>query len=240
MSLLDKIQTPVYDIVIPSTQKTAKFRPFFVKEERALLAAYESEDPKIMLNTLLAVVENTVEPKSAFGAGLTAYDIEYIFTHVRAKSVGEYSTIVLRCDVCDPEEHPEAKSTVRLDLRKVEIHNPQPGDKGIIELNNRMKIQMKNPSVHDLGSNLVDGKVDKIKAVLSCIDTIFLDDEVWHAHEESPEELEQFVNTLTGKDFAKLEEFTEHAPYARIPVEYKCPVCGLEHNKYIKGLRNFF
>ena len=84
MSLLDKIQTPVYDIVIPSTQKTAKFRPFFVKEERALLAAYESEDPKIMLNTLLAVVENTVEPKSAFGAGLTAYDIEYIFTHVRA------------------------------------------------------------------------------------------------------------------------------------------------------------
>lgn len=237
MSLLDKIQTPVYDIIIPSTGKKAKFRPFFVKEERALLAAYESEDPGVMLNTLLSVVENTVEPKSAFGRGLTTYDVEYIFTHIRSKSVGEFSTLVLRCDTCDD---PDAKSLVNVDLRKVEVHRPLAGDSGLIKINDRMMIQMRSPTVATLSAHLQGAEVNKYDSVLEAIETIFIDEDVYHSAEETKEDMETFINTLTGKDFAKLEEFIDNNPYARIPVEYTCPVCKKEHKKFIKGLKNFF
>ncbi len=237
MSLLDKIQTPVYDIVIPSTQKKAKFRPFFVKEERALLAAYESEDAHVMLNTLLTVVENTVEPKSAFGSGLTAYDVEFLFTHIRAKSVGEYSTVIMRCDTCDDEN---AKTPVNIDLRTVEIHYPIPGESSLIKLNEKMMIQMRQPTVDSLVNQLDNGKLDKRSSVLQALDTIFLDEDVYHVSEEPAEEIEEFIDSLTSKDFKKLEEFIENAPYARIPVTYTCPVCGVEKHKYIRGLKNFF
>lgn len=240
MSILDKIQTPVYDITIPSTKKPAKYRPFFVKEERALLSAYESEDAKIMINTLSSVVENAVTPKTAFPDGLTTYDVEYIFTHIRAKSVGEYSTIILRCNSCNPNEHPDAKSTIRVDLRTVEVFYPNKDDKGLIKLNDRMQVQMKHPKVNDLTLHIEDKEVDKYKAVQESIQTIFIDDDVYTVKDEPPEEIEEFINTLTGADFEKLEDFTKKIPYARIPVEYKCPVCGKEHKKYIRGLKNFF
>lgn len=237
MSILSKIQAPIYDITIPSTGKKAKFRPFFVKEERALLAAYESEDTHVMLNTLLSVVENTIEPKSAFGVGLTAYDVEYIFTHIRAKSVGEWSTVIMRCDTCEDEN---AKTPVNIDLRTVEIHYPIPGDSSLIKLNDKLMIQMRQPTVDSLISQLDTDKIGKRESVLHAIETIFLGDDVYHAAEEPPEEIAEFIDSLTSKDFSKLEEFIENAPYARIPVTYTCPVCKVEKHKYIKGLKNFF
>ena len=39
---LPKINTPTYELVVPSTNEKIKYRPFLVKEEKILLIASES------------------------------------------------------------------------------------------------------------------------------------------------------------------------------------------------------
>ncbi len=238
MKLADRIQAPLYDIVIPSTQKKAKFRPMYVREERALLAAFESEDESIQLSTLNAVVEATLTPQSAFSSGLTAFDLEYLFTHIRAKSVQEHSTIVLKCDSC---EDPNAKARVQIDLRTVEIATPSTTTKGnIIKLNDRMAVQMKYPTMTPLIGSLSERKQDLFQVVVDSIEVIYIDEDTFNPAEESREDLEEFLNKLSGIEYKMLEQFVKDSPYARIPVKYTCPVCKKEHSKYIRGLKNFF
>ena len=39
---LPKVTTPTYELLLPSTDKRLKFRPFLVKEEKILLIAMEN------------------------------------------------------------------------------------------------------------------------------------------------------------------------------------------------------
>ena len=41
---LPKIATPTFELVIPSTGKKIKYRPFLVKEEKVLVMAMESRN----------------------------------------------------------------------------------------------------------------------------------------------------------------------------------------------------
>ena len=79
MNLLDINPSPLYDVVVPSTKKKIKFRPFVVKEERALLAAEASEDPVVMMNTLIQIVKNCTNPEQT---NLTNFDFEYLFVQI--------------------------------------------------------------------------------------------------------------------------------------------------------------
>ena len=49
---LPKIATPTYSLMIPSTKKEIKYRPFLVKEEKLLLIAQESNDTTEILNAI--------------------------------------------------------------------------------------------------------------------------------------------------------------------------------------------
>jgi ribosomal protein L44E len=236
MKLSEVNVTPLYPITIPSTKKKAKYRPFLVKEERALLAAQESENLGVMLETLRQVVTSCVEPSSAVES-MTTFDLEYIYTLIRCKSVGEFSDLIFRCDTCDDEN---AKAKVSLDLRKVEVVFPEDVSNKI-KLSDRIVVMMKYPSMEELaaieGSEENDAKDEAIK---SCIESIYVEDTVYHVKEERPEELNQFIESLTSRQFKMLEDFFDNIPTAQIPVKYTCPVCHKEHNKIVKGLNNFF
>lgn len=238
MKLSELNVSPLYPITIPSSKKKAKYRPFLVKEERALLAAQESEDLTVMLTTLKQVVEACVEPESAV-AEMTSFDLEYIFTLIRSKSVGEYSSLVFRCDDCTDND--DAKMMVNLDLRKVEVAFPE-NVSNKVKLSEKMTVVMKYPSMDELIELESQGENDnaKIDAVKSCMVSIIVDDEVYNVREEPAEELTVFLETLTSMQFKLLEEFVDNIPSAQIGVDYRCPVCGKEHNKVVKGLNNFF
>ena len=92
---------PIYEMVVPSTQETVKYRPFLVKEQKSMLVAFESQDPQQILNSMLISIESCVP-----GINLTklaTFDVDYIFTQVRSKSVGETSTILYACGECKEE-----------------------------------------------------------------------------------------------------------------------------------------
>lgn len=233
MRLSEVNPTALYPVVIPSSKKKAKYRPFRVKEERALLHAQQSGDLGVMLTTLKQVVENCIEPEGA-AEGLTSYDLEYLFTLIRAKSVGEFSDLVFNCDHCDA---PNAKAKVSVDLRNVEVHSPEGFDKKI-KLSENITVVMRIPSMEELIEIQGDGSEGAV--IRLGIETIYVDDDVYHAKEETKEELDAFIESLSSKQYTMLEDFFESMPFARIPIKYKCPACGADHNKFVKGLNNFF
>ena len=86
---LPKIATPTYELVLPSTEKTVRYRPFLVKEEKLLVLALESEDNKQITTAIKTVIKSCVTAKGLKVETLPTFDIEYLFLNIRGKSVGE-------------------------------------------------------------------------------------------------------------------------------------------------------
>ena len=94
---LPKITTAEYELTLPSTGKTVKYRPFLVREEKILILSLESEDQKQITNAVKQVLKECVKTKGIKIDTLPSFDIEYLFLNIRAKSVGETIDLVVTC-----------------------------------------------------------------------------------------------------------------------------------------------
>lgn len=230
---------PTFNMVIPSTGKSVRFRPFVVKEEKALLIAQQSEDQTVMVDTLKSVLGSVIQDKIDVNK-LAIFDLEYMFLQIRGKSVGETVDLVFQCDDDHGEQNEKARSKVTISLSELEVTKPE-GHSNKIPLFGNVGVIMKYPTL-DAADYLKDA--DNIEEVFNLvaelIDIIYDGDEVYHGHETSKEELLQFLNNLSSEQFAKIQNFFETMPKLSTKVEYKCPICGKEHKKVLEGLANFF
>lgn len=235
---LPVMKTPTYEMTIPSTKQVVKYRPFLVKEEKALMIAHQSEDANTMVNTLKGVIDACTFGKIDVNK-LAMFDIEYIFVQLRAKSVGEISELVFSCKQCND---PKAKMKVNIDLTQLEVKfNPE--HTMDIQLFDEVGVKMKYPSIATVNKlkNASNDDVDSIfSIIIDCIDSIYDADNIYAAAEQSKEELTEFINNLTQDQFAKLQKFFETMPKLEKKVEFDCPVCGYHHNQTIQGLEGFF
>jgi hypothetical protein len=230
--------TPTYTLVVPSSNQSVKYRPFLVKEEKALLIANQSEDPITMVETLKTVVQDCIIDKIEVNH-LATFDLEYIFTQIRAKSVGEIVELNAKCDTCTDEK---AVANVKVDLTTLQVEkNPEHSKK--IELFDDVGIVLNYPNI-DLIKRLdaVDANdVDQIfDIVTNCIDYIYNTDEVFYAKDQTKEELTTFLNNLTSEQFMKIQNFFATMPRLKHEIKYTCPVCSKEHAKVLEGLQSFF
>jgi len=233
--------TPVYTLKVPSTKKDFKYRPFLVKDEKALLIAQQSEDPVVMLDTVKEVITSCSKSKTDIDS-LASFDIEYIFLQIRASSVGEMVDLMFQCDVDHGEENPKAISTVRIDLTKVGVDFPE-GHTNDIKLYGDVGIRMKYPTIDVLKKleQTTSEGVDVIfDVVVDCIDFIYEKDEVFVAKDQTKEELTEFLNNLTAEQFARVQSFFQTMPSLKTYIDYTCPVCERKHHKYLEGLQSFF
>jgi hypothetical protein len=233
--------TPTYTIKIPSTGKDFKFRPFLVKDEKALMIAQESEDVGVMLDTVKDVIRSCAKSDIDVDS-LASFDIEYIFLQMRAKSVGEIVELVFACDEDHGADNDKARATVQINLEDVKVQYPE-GHTNKIALFGDVGIVMKYPTIDTLKrletSNSTD--VDVMFDVMSdCIDYIYDGEQVFPAKETDKHELIDFLNNLTNQQFASVQKFFQTMPQLRAYVTYTCPVCGKVHNKYLEGLSSFF
>ena len=53
---LPKINTPTYELTLPSNRKKVKYRPFLVREEKILVLALESEDQKQITDAIIQII----------------------------------------------------------------------------------------------------------------------------------------------------------------------------------------
>ena len=230
--------TPVYNLEIPSTKEKFKFRPFLVKEEKALMLAQQSEDVDVMTDTLKSIIESCSKSKIDVDS-LATFDLEYIFCQIRAKSVGEIIDLIFSCDDCDD---PKAAVRLSFDVTKIDVKFKE-GHNKKIELFDDVGVMMKYPNIKVLNKLLstdISDSDNVTKTIAECIDYIYNTEEVFHAKEQSIEELIEFIENLTSEQFNRIEKFFATMPRMEESVKYTCPICKKEHNKLLTGLSNFF
>jgi len=113
---LPKINTPTYELVLPSSGKKIKYRPFLVKEEKILIMALESEDSKQITNAIKDVLTDCILSRGIKIEKLATFDIEYLFLNVRAKSVGETVEVNITC----PDDN-ETQVQVEIDIDSIKV-----------------------------------------------------------------------------------------------------------------------
>lgn len=222
---------PLYPIVVPSTKKKVKFRPFLVKEERALLTASESEDSDTMYATLESVVKNCLV---GYTEPLTTFDVEYLFVHIRSKSVGETSDVAIKCEC--------GKETINVvNLGNVKIVTPD-NHKTQIQLSDEIVAKMRYPSVDEvLDIQSEDNKeLAKLKLVKWCVDTIYADEDVYVLREEPSTEVDKFFDSLTSAQYKLLTEFVDTIPHVELEHNWTCPACSKKNTTLLKGIFSFF
>lgn len=238
---LPMMNTPTYNMVVPSSGLSIKFRPFLVKEEKALLIAQQSEDLTVMVDTLKSVISSCVVDKIDIES-LASFDIEFMFTQIRAKSVGETIELLFPCDMEHGEENEKAKVKISIDLTQLQVEIP-PDHTNKIELFGDVGVVMKYPSINVMKrlEGLEETDIDKIFNVIAdCIDYIYQGDEIFYSKEQKPDELLQFLNNLTSEQFLKVQLFFSSMPRIKKQITYNCPVCSREHNKVLEGMQSFF
>lgn len=232
--------SPVYSMVIPSTGQEVKFRPFLVKDEKALLIAQQSEDPEVMAETLKTVISSCIVT-SIDVEKLATFDLEYIFTQLRAKSVGEQVDLLFPCDVC-PTEDETARVKISFDLTKIRIEKDA-DHTNKIHLFNDVGVVMSYPTIKTMNrfKDLNADNLDELFIVIAeCVDFIYDGEEIHYAKEQSFNDVLDFMNNLTSEQFKKVQRFFETMPKLKQDVQYTCPVCQKQHNKTLEGLQSFF
>ena len=235
---LPKMNAPLYNVTIPSSKKEVRFRPFLVKEEKALLLAQQSEDPKVMVNTLKSIIESCIADEVDVDK-LAIFDYEYLFTQIRSKSVGEIVELIFLCDDCTDEK---AKTQLNIDITKFQVEFPE-GHINTIPLFDDVGIVMKNPGIDTIDKleKLDDKDVNTIfNIVAECVESIYTTEEVFNVKEQTKEEVIEFLENLTQEQFKKIENFFVTMPKLRQTIEYDCPVCAKHHVKSMEGLASFF
>lgn len=235
---LPKIATPTYELILPSTKKAIKFRPFLVKEEKILIIAQESEDPKQITNAVKDVISNCILTRGVKIDNLATFDIEYLFLNIRGKSVGESVEVLITC----PDDG-VTKVPVEINLEdiKVEIDPKHSKD---IKLDDSFTLRMRYPSMNEfIKNNFIEDQMDITQTfdlISSCIDTVYNDEESWSASECTKKELLEFLDQLSPSQFRQVEMFFETMPKLSHKLTLKNPKTGVENLIVLEGLSSFF
>lgn len=234
MSILPKIDYPVYTIEIPSTKKKVKFRPFLVKEEKLLLMAKESENSADILTAVKQIVNNCAIEPSFDVDKLAVFDLELIFIKLRAYSVDNIIKVAYK----DFEDNKVYNFDIKLD--EISVIFPETGEKNI-KITEKSGIIMKYPSstLYDDREFLSLQKNYLFELILRCIDSIYYEDQVFDAGNYKKEELSEFVENLDIKTFDKIQEFLLNTPKIYHKIEYKNEL-GNDRTIEYSSLNDFF
>lgn len=231
---LPKLQHPIYELTLPSTGQQVKFRPFLVREEKILLMAKQSEDPKEILRALKQIINNcTVEPQLDIDQ-LATFDLEYFFLKLRSKSVNNIVSLSYK----DYED--EKIYTVEVDLDDVQVkRNPEHTNK--IKINESIGLTLKYPSSEVYGKMMANENENEaaLSAIRWCINTVYDEDNVYVLKDFSEKEVEEFIQSLDVNSLERILDFFRTMPKLHYEVKY---VNSLGHTRVVEldTLSDFF
>tara|TARA_B100001250_G_scaffold372877_1_gene358668 strand:- start:18 stop:737 length:720 start_codon:yes stop_codon:yes gene_type:complete len=236
---LPKIATPSYELVIPSSKKKIKFRPFLVKEEKILILAMESQDTKQIANAVKNVISSCINTRGIKVEKLSTFDIEYLFLNIRGKSVGEQIEVMV---TCPDDRKTKVPALINIDSIKVQTDEKHSRD---IVLDDQYTLRMKYPSLDEFiknnFSNLSDVNVDDtFDLIASCIEQVYSEEESFAASDCTKKELSQFLEQLNSSQFKEIEKFFETMPKLSHTVKVINPNTQVESEIVIEGLQSFF
>ena len=234
---LPKLNTPTYELEVPSTDEKIKYRPFLVKEEKILMIAMESKDNAQIVNAVKDIVSECTFNKLDVSS-MPMFDVEYIFLNIRAKSVGEISKLKLLC--------PDDKKTyadVELDLTKVEVQ-VENDHTNKIELTDSMGMIMTYPTIdsfQDSGIKNITAE-NMLDVISSCVLQIYENngEKVYQAKDQTKKELTEFIESMNTNQFKQVQAFFDTMPKLKHNVKVKNPKTKKSSDVTLNGLNDFF
>ena len=235
---LPKINAPTYELVIPSSKKKIKYRPFLVKEEKILVIAMESNDIKDIANAVKQVLSNCILTRGIKVDKLSTFDIEYLFLNVRGKSVGETVDIMV---TCPDDQETAVPVTVDLDAIQVKFDPEHTKD---IELDEKLTMRMKYPSLDQFIKENFQvegvGFEQSIDMIADCVEMIFSEEETWTGADFTKKEMIAFLEGLGSKQFKLLEKFFTTMPKLSHDFTVTNPKTEQVNEIHLEGLAAFF
>ena len=234
---LPKISTPTYELVLPSSNKKIKYRPFLVKEEKILIIALESQDQKQIANAVKSIIASCILSRGIKVEKLSTFDIEYLFLNIRGKSVGEDIEVMVTCPDDGKTQVPMSINIDSIQIKKSDDHNPD------IKLDDQFTLRMRYPSLSEfIKSNFTaeDLKVDDtFDLIASCVDQVYSEEESWTQEDCTKKELTEFIEQLNSAQFKEIEKFFDTMPKLSHTVKVMNPNTKVESEIVLEGLQNF-
>ncbi len=226
--------TPSHEMTIPSTQQTVNYRPYLVKEEKILLLAFESRDQKTalkeMINTIKACVSDNIDTSR-----LTMFDVEYMFTQIRSKSVGETSKVSINCSEC------EHANEVSVNLSSIEVKVPEVESE--VKISDDVSVELQYPSFEVFIDNWKDGMKEAeltYQIVNYCIRAVITEDARIDAKDVGLKEIGVFVESMNAKQFKCITDFISTMPTMNKEISFSCSKCSHENQRKLSGISDFF
>jgi hypothetical protein len=234
---LPKLAAPRFALEIPSTGKRISFRPFLVKEEKALLMAAQSEDTVDMIDAVKDVISACVVDDTFDVEKIPYFDLEYIFLNIRAKSISEIVKLEYRhtggvnyqgiaCDAVTP---------VEINLEQVKVHK-DPDHTNKVKLDDRLGIELRYPTINDV--RMVSDGADEIEMLAKCIVSVYDEDSVYEP--DNMQDSIDFIESLNNEQFMRIMQFISTMPKLRHTFSYRCRGCGQEDKVTLEGMSDFF
>lgn len=228
---LPKLNTPTFELTLPSTGKKIKFRPFLVKEHKILLTMAESDNSEV--SRIVSELVDACTFQKLDVSSLPHFDIEYIFLNLRAKSIGETVDVIVNCECGN-----KIDTSFSIDNLTIE-KKPEHSNK--IMLTKEYGVEMNYPKFEEVVDVFAAKDTSKVvELIISCIKAVFDKENYWDTREQTREEVEEFIYSLTKEQFDRIEEFFVTAPKVVQVIETDCPSCGKHNVSRLEGLSNFF
>ena len=239
---LPKINVPEYTLNVPSSDEEIVYRPFLVKEEKVLLVAQETGTEKSIYQAIKNLIHNCCFGKIDVDK-LPMFDVEYIFLQIRAKSVGEISTLEVSC----PDDE-ETKVKIEVDLTKIQVemdekHSPR------IQLTDDIGLLMQYPTLASvLSMGVMDNEnqgasntVNKMFGMMQdCMYQIWQGEETFDATDYSNKDKKDFLESLNHEQFEKIQNFFDTMPTVKHKEEVTNPKTKVTSTVTIEGMNSFF
>ena len=235
---LPKIATPTYELVLPSSGRKIKYRPFLVKEEKILIIALESQDQKQIATAVKSILASCILTKGTKVDKLSTFDIEYLFLNVRGKSVGEQIEVMVTCPDDGKTQVPMSINIDTIKVQKNKKHNTD------IKLDDTYTLKMRYPSLNEfIKSNFSAENIrvdDTFELIASCVDQVYSEEESWTQEDCTTKELTDFIESLNSAQFKEIEQFFDTMPKLAHTVEVINPNTKVKSKITIEGLQSFF
>lgn len=235
MALPSLNSTPSYELTVPSTKEKLKYRPFLVKEQKVLMLAYESQDKRQVINAILDTIVSCVENVNV--TQLTTFDVDYIFTQIRGKSVGEKIELSINCSNCGfaiPAE-------VNIEGIGVNVTESEK----IVKLTDDISVKLKYPSYIDFSNRIgtmsnTSQTETVMEVIISCMHSVMTEQENILLKDESKEEVMKFIESMNSQQFDAVSDFVQQMPQIEYSLDLTCGSCKHEEQKVLRGLDDFF
>ena len=231
---LPKLNTPEYELDVPSTGEKIKYRPWLIKEQKILLMAQESEDDKEIEGAFANIVsECTFGKIDPYENPL--FDIEYIFLQLRGKSIGQKITLNLLC----PDDE-KTRVEHEIDLGDVAVQMPD-NHTNVVQITDDISMVMRYPKLTDMSGFNDGGQMKQVfDMVKQCVVEIHDGKIIHNKVDISDKELDEFIESMDQSSFELVSNFFETMPKLIHEVSVTNPKTKKKNKITIEGMQSFF